>query len=450
MPIHPPRNVEMTRRQALWAGAIGSVGLSLPQLLRAEDRARPRREKSIIWIMPWGGPSQLDTFDLKPDAPREVRSPFKPIATRTPGFQICEHMPLLAAMSDRYAVIRSASHRVSTHNPGTHYTLTGYPPAITNVELTTARRTDHPSIGSVLSKVRPAASGLPSYVQIPLPLVDEGAFTGGQNAGFLGTAFDPLVVSKDPSQADFHVPGITLPPDISGQRLDDRRDLLRQLDAQVTQWSRAAAAQNMGTQHERAYNLLRSAASKQAFDVAAEPSRVRDRYGRTKLGQSVLAARRLVEAGVRLVLVADTLPNTNGRWDTHGGDKIYDNIQNQLTETDRAIAALLGDLEQRGLLEDTIVLWMAEFGRSPKQNKGGRDHWPQVYSLLMAGGGIRGGRVLGSSDFMAGAPREHPVRPEDVHATIYQLLGIPLTTEIHEPQGRPLAICTGTPIRGLL
>jgi hypothetical protein len=439
----------MTRRHVLWAGALGAVGLSLPQLLRAETQGRQRNERSIILVVPWGGPAQLDTFDLKPDAPSEVRSPFRPIATRTPGLSISEHLPRLAALSDRYAVIRSATHGVSTHNPATHYALTGYPPAIANVELTTARRTDQPAIGSVLAKLRPSAGSLPSYVQLPLPMIDNGAFSNGQNAGFLGTAFDPLVVSKDPNKPNFQVPASTLPAEINADRLDGRRDLLHQLDAHAEHWSSTAAVQNMGGYYQKAYQLLRSAASKQAFDVALEPAPTRDRYGRTTLGQSLLVARRLVEAGVRLVMVADTRPNTNDRWDTHGGN--YPVIAAQLRETDAALSALLEDLHARGLLSSTIVLWMAEFGRTPKaRNNGGRDHWPHCYSLLLAGGGIQGGRAHGSSDSMAAYPREQPVRPEDLHATLYHLLGIPLHTEIHDVVGRPVRICTGTPIRSLL
>ncbi len=442
------RDVPMTRRHVLWAGALGSVGLSLPQLLRAEAQNRRKQEISLILVVPWGGPAQLDTFDLKPSAPDEVRSPFRPIATRTPGLQISEHLPRLAGISDRYVIIRSAAHQITTHNPATHYALTGYPPAIANVELTTARRTDHPSIGSVLAKLRPSRGSLPSYVQLPLPLIDNGAFSNGQNAGFLGTAFDPLVVSKDPSKADFCVPAGSLPPEVNGDRLNGRRDLLRQLDAHAEHWSDTAAVHDMGIYYHKAYRLLCSAASKQAFDVTREPAPVRDRYGRGTLGQSLLVARRLVEAGVRLVLVGDTRPNTNDRWDTHGGN--YQAIAAQLRETDTALSGLLEDLHSRGLLPWTVVLWMAEFGRTPRARaNGGRDHWPHCYSLLLAGGGIQGGRVHGASDSIAAAPREHPVRPEDIHATLYHLLGIGLNTEIHDPVGRPIRICQGTPIRSL-
>jgi hypothetical protein len=440
----------MTRRQALWAGALGSVGLSLPQLLRAES-ATGRRAKSVIWIVPWGGPATLDTFDLKPHAPAEIRSTFRPIATRTPGLHISEHLPRLAAMSDKYAIIRSMSHRISVHNAATSYTLTGTPPTILNRELTTANRGDFPTVGSILAKFQPSRPGMPSYVQLPLPLIDNGAFTGGQTAGFLGTAFDPLVVAKDPNLADFEVPSAQLRSDITGPRLGQRRDILAQLDAHAEAWSQSAAAANMETQYERAYDLLRSAATARAFDVAMEPAAVRDRYGRNTLGQSVLVARRLIEAGVRLVMVSDTMPNTNERWDTHDPNS-YEarHIPTALEATDCAISSLLADLDERGHLDDTPVLWAGEFGRTPRRNQGGRDHWPHVYSMLMAGGGIRGGAVLGASDSTASSVRDHPVRPEDVLATVYSALGVPLDTEIHDTLGRPHRISSGEPVRPLL
>jgi hypothetical protein len=444
-----PRLARLTRRQALWAGALGSVGLSLPQLLRAET-ATGRRAKSVIWIVPWGGPATLDTFDLKPHAPAEIRSPFRPIATRTPGFHVSEHLPRLAAMSDRYAIVRSASHRISVHNAATSYTLTGMPPTIVNQELTTANRGDFPTVGSILAKFRPARSGMPSYVQLPLPLIDNGAFSGGQTAGFLGTAFDPLVVARDPNLADFEVPSAQLRSDMTGPRLGQRRDILRQLDDHAESWSQAAAAANMTTHYERAYDLLRSAATARAFEVAAEPAAVRDRYGRNTLGQSVLVARRLIEAGVRLVMVSDTLPNTNARWDTHDGNSYEKQfIPTALEFTDRAVSSLLADLDERGLLDDTLVLWAGEFGRTPRRNQGGRDHWPHVYSLLLAGGGIRGGAVLGASDSTASVVRDHPVRPEDVLATVYAALGVPLETEMHDTLGRPHRITSGEPMRQL-
>ena len=409
------------RREALWAGALGSVGLSLPQLLRAESAVRPARPKSIILVVPWGGPAQVDSLDPKPHAGAEHRSPFRPIPTNVVGTRISEHLPRLAHLADRYAIIRSASHRISTHNSATHYTMTGHPPTIVNRELVPAQRSDWPCVGSVLARFQPSTPAVhasnagngpslrvgvnghhaerdeyfvPSYMQLPLPLIDNGAFTGGQNAGFLGTAFDPLVIARDPNRADFSVPGLSPTAELSEQRLAGRADLLRRLDAHASAWRDTAAVQNMAAHYEQAYDLMRSAVARQAFDIAHEPERMRERYGRTRFGQSVLMARRLVEAGVRLVMVSDTLENTNDKWDTHGGD-VHPRIRTSLRESDQALAALMNDLRDRGLWDTTLVIWMAEFGRTPRvANGGGRDHWPQCYSLLLAGGGFAAARFM--------------------------------------------------------
>ncbi len=442
---------QFTRRQALVAGGLGTIGLSLPQLLRAERQAGSNGEKSIILVVPWGGPSQHDTFDPKPDAPTDVRSLFQPIATRTVGLRMGEHLPRLAAMSDRFAVLRAVSHDISTHNAATHLVLTGYPPRVINQELTKASRSDNPTLGSVLAKLRPSPKGLPAYVQLPLPMIDSGVFSNGQNAGFLGTAFDPLVATQDPKSGNFSVSSASRPEDIGPDRFDSRRDLLQQLNGQAARLSDAATVRDMSVCYTRAYDLLRSSASQQAFDPSQEPDRVRDRYGRNRLGQSALIACRLVEAGVRLVLVADTSENTNGKWDTHGD--LAKPLAKHLRETDQALSALLEALSDRGLLDTTIVAWMGEFGRSPKlntPNNGGRDHWPHCYSVLLAGGGIQGGRVVGSSDSLGAYPRNGRVRPEDIHATFYHLLGLSLDLELHDPLNRPYRLCSGKPIAELL
>ena len=443
----PYPTYRVTRRAALTCGALGAVGLSLPQLLAAEARARPARAKSIILVVPWGGPAQVDTLDLKPDAPAEVRGEFKPIATTVPGVRVCEHMPNLARLAGYYALVRSVSHRIGTHNSATHYALTGHPPAVINRELVPASRADFPCIGSVLAKLRPTDRALPAYVQLPLPLIDNGVFSGGQNAGFLGTSFDPFVVSQDPSKKDFAVNGLALPAGVDSERLAGRRALLGRLEGRTA--ASADPVRDLASYTERAYDLLSSAVSKRAFDLGREPEALRERYGMTRFGQSVLLARRLVEAGVRLVLVGDTMENTNDKWDTHNGG--YANIKKHILETDRGLAALLGDLRDRGLLQTTLVVWMAEFGRSPRMTpKGGRDHWPHCYSLLVAGGGIKGGQVYGSSDKIAAHPRENPVPPEDVHATFYHALGLRGDTTIADPFGRPMPLCTGRPLAALL
>lgn len=436
----------VSRREALRVGALGAVGLGLPQLFEAEARAKPAREKSVILIVPWGGPAQVDTLDMKPDAPDDYRGEFKPIATNVPGIHICEHLPQLAKRADRYAIVRSASHKITTHNSATHYALTGHPPAIVNREMVPASRSDWPCVGSMLARLRPTGQALPPFVQLPQPLIDNGIFSGGQNGGFFGPAYDPFILNQDPAQKDFAVTGLTLQPELTGERIVDRRDLLNRLEGEK---AAAPAATNLKVLYERAFKLIGSAAAGQAFDLRQEPAHVRQRYGPSRLGQSTLLARRLIEHGVRLVLVGDTQPNTNGRWDTHNGN-VYTNLKRSLAETDAALSALLDDLQDRGLLESTLILWMAEFGRSPKMGKGGgRDHWPHCYSFLIAGGGSKGGLVYGSSDRLAGYPREKPVPPEDIHATLYHALGIPKDTIIHDPLGRPIPLCDGTPLTAL-
>jgi uncharacterized protein (DUF1501 family) len=430
-----------TRRQALVAGGLGAVGLALPRLLAGEAPSGKNKKKSVLMVVPWGGPAQMDTLDPKPDAPEEVRGEFKPVATRVPGVRICEHLPKLAEMADRFAIVRSLAHQITAHNPATYYTLTGHKPTRL-AELAPPERADRPALGAVLAKEASPATGAPGYVVLPGAMSEKGVTASGQHAGFLGTRYDPLVVSADPSNPEFAVPEVTPAPDLTPERLSDRRGLLEQLESR-------RGTQPMDGYREQAYDLLGGAASRRAFELAREPARTRDRYGRTRLGQSVLLARRLIEAGVRLVLVNDANDKTNDRWDTHEGT--YPDIERNLTETDAALATLLDDLHQRGLLESTIVVWMAEFGRSPRADAtGGRDHWPRCYSALLAGGGIKGGQVYGSSDRIGAYPLDKPCAPEDIHATIYHLLGLPLRAEMKDAGGRPGVRCDGSVIRALV
>jgi len=440
-----PLDVTLNRRQALVAGALGTVGLSLPRLLAAEGATPKAKARSVLLIVPWGGPGQMDTLDMKPDAPEEIRGDFMPIATSVTGTRICEHLPRLAAMADQYSIVRSLTHKITAHNPATYYTLTGHQP-MTLKELAPAQRSDWPSIGSVLAKVKPTERSLPSYVMEPCPLVDNAVFNPGQHGGFLGTGYDPLILSQDPSKRDFAIPEMMLQTGVTRDRLGERRGLLDQLEAH--RGGQASTGDAFKGYRERAYDLLGSAASSQAFDLSQEPDRVRERYGKSRFGQSVLLGRRLIEAGVRLVMVSDTRETSNLRWDTHEGT--YDQIKQNLVETDVALPALLEDLRERGLLESTLVLWLAEFGRTPRcDGDGGRDHWPHCYSALLAGGGIEGGRVVGSSDRRAAYPQEAACSPEDMHATIYHLLGVPTDATVIDPFGRPARLCEGTPIRGL-
>ena len=440
--------VQYTRRQAIVAGGLGTVGLSLPQLLMAESNARTKSAKSVILVMPWGGPSQHDTFDPKPDAPDDIRSVYRDIATRTPGFRVGEHFGQLSALSDRYSILRAVSHDIGVHHAATHLALTGYRPRITNREVTAAAREDYPTMGSVLAKVMPSPRGTTSFVQLPHTLVDQNTFSNGQNAGFLGIAYDPLVITQESKTRDFRVPGTSLPEGVGPDRFGARCKLLRLLDARGARLSDSSSKiGDINVCYEQAFDLMRSAASRELFDVSREPEKVRRRYG-DHVGQSMLLARRLVERGVRLVFVNDA--HNNMKWDTH--DPNYGGgVERHMRETDQALSALLEDLDQRGLLETTIVAWMGEFGRTPKRKPdGGRDHWPSVYSILLAGGGIRGGRIVGASDSLGARPKEGKVSPGDILTTIYHLLGLPPTTEVHDPRGRPIRICTGEVIRYLI
>lgn len=438
-----------TRRELLRAGALGTFGLSLPQLLRAESAARPAKIKSCVFIFAWGGPSQQETFDMKPDAPAEIRGEFKPIATNVTGIQFCEHLPKLARLANHCAIIRSATHKNRVHNPGAYYALTGRKPERDIVEFP-ARRGDWPGLGSVVAKIQqPAAATVPPYVILPIFANDINIPTPGQHAGFLGASYDPLIIHADPNKPNFSVPALTPRADLTADRLDTRRGLLGQVNAQAAGMARVAAGIDLDRHLQRAFDLVSSPVAKKAFDIGQESAANRDRYGRTRHGQSVLMARRLVEAGVRLVLVNDAEDSgQNKRWDTHGGG--FKTMRKYLPETDNAVSSLIEDLRDRGLLDSTLIIWMGEFGRSPRvDNSGGRDHWPDVYSVLLAGGGIRGGQVLGSSDSRAAYPRDNPVGPEQIHATIYHALGLPEETHLTDSIGRPMALYQGKPIHSL-
>lgn len=441
-------NPILSRRQLLHAGALGAFGLTLPQLLRAEAAARPTKLKSCIIVFAFGGPAQQETFDMKPSAPEQVRGDFKPIATNVPSIQICEHLPQLATMADKFSIIRSATHKNRVHNPGSYYMLTGRKPVRDVVEFP-ATRGDWPAVGSILSRIRPSAQTVPPYVVLPVFANDIGIPTPGQHGGLLGAAHDPLIVSSDPSKPTFRVPALTPRAELTIDRLDARRNLLVEINRQVEELNRIASAGDLDRHHQRAFDLISSSAAMKAFDLSQESAATRDRFGRNRHGQSVLLARRLVESGVRLVLVNDAEENGQNKvWDTHGDG--FKTMRKHLPETDSALSALIQDLHDRGLLESTLVVWMGEFGRSPRVDKGGgRDHWPDVYSLVMAGGGIRGGHVHGSSDSRAAYPKESPVSPEEIHATIYHALGIPEDTHIHDNIGRPLALYSGKPIWGM-
>ncbi len=436
-----------TRREILHAGAIGLGGLSLPRLLRlqasaAADSRRPGKARSVILLFLSGGPSQLDTWDLKPDAAEEVRGTFRPIATNVPGIRISEHLPRMARLADRYVLVRSMSHASANHPAASYWMMVGSPMGRAAPQAVSLSREDRPHPGSVLAKLRPGPRHLPPFVMVPEAISPVGPERPGQYAGFLGAAYDPYRVNSDPNHPNYSPGALRLQPDLSPRRLQDRRHLLARLEA--------AAA--LDAHEARAFDLLASAEAQRAFDVSAESSATRDRYGRHIFGQSVLLARRLVEAGVRLVHV-NWVRHDNGQGG-QGYDSHRDHLDWSKTEllppTDAAIAALLEDLSDRGLLGETLVLVVGEFGRTPKFNKaGGRDHWPQCFSVMLAGGGLRGGQVHGRSDARAAYPTADPVSPQDLLATLYSALGIDPHTLIEDQQHRPYALVEGKPLSAL-
>jgi hypothetical protein len=427
----------LSRRRLLQVGGIGMLGLGLPDLLRASAPGAGRESgsaKSCIFIMQYGGASQIDSWDLKPDAPAEIRGPYRPIATRVPGIQICELMPRLANLADRCCFIRSMTHRQPDHGGAVHICLTGSAKPVDNA----------PHFGSVLAKLRPAARSVPPYVWVQN--LDADAGTRYLHGGFLGEAYAPLLVGRrldNPSAPGFRMKEFDPPSEVSAERMRQRQGLLQTVDAAGNAAAQARSAQAMRKYQERALDLVAGPEAGQAFDLTREPAKVRERYGRHPLGQNLLTARRLVEAGVRLVSVNAWVgfPANESllyvqTWDMHGA---AGNGQGSIFGTqarglgfalplvDVALTALLEDLEARGLLESTLVVVVGEFGRTPTISKSplpGRDHWPHCYSALLAGGGIRGGMVYGSSDKNGAYVKDKPVWPEDFGATLFQTLGV--------------------------
>jgi hypothetical protein len=430
------RNECLSRRQLLQLGGIGALGLGLPELLQAaspgsQSRATVQKPKSCIFIVQYGGCSQIDSFDLKPEAPAEIRGPFNPIATSVPGTRICEHMPRLARLADRYCLIRSMTHGNPGHDGGMHVCMTGHSAPAENT----------PYYGSIVAKLCPPAANVPPYVWLQNLAGDvQPRYLAG---GFLGAAYSPLRVGTDldnPSAPGFRVKALDPSAEVPAQRLLDRRRLLASVEA-AGQSPSGQSPENLGQYRERAVDLLTGHQTQAAFDLDCEPARLRDRYGRHPLGQNLLMARRLIEAGTRLVSVTAWTGNPPGEkfvnvqtWDMHGpgGAPYIGSIFGTgsfglgwaLPRVDEAVSALLTDLEDRGLLESTLVVMVGEFGRSPRIGNLGRDHWPACYSALVAGAGIRGGAVYGSSDKTGGYVRGNPVRPEDFGATLFHALGV--------------------------
>jgi hypothetical protein len=448
----------MSRRHLLQIGTAGLLGLSLPALLRAEEKPGKRkvRAKSVIFLHQFGGPTHLDTFDMKPGAPDGIRGEFKPIATKATGIQVSERLPRMAQVADKFTLVRSVHHTMKNHNGATYYSLTGHAPPIDDIRLRDSPEL-FPAFGSVVDRLAPAKGGMPTFVAYPHVLRD-GSITPGQHASFLGKTYSPLLITQDPNSADFRLPELSLPETLSLDRLENRREVQKLIDQQTELLEISPTAQGIDKLYQKALGMLTSPKVRQAFDLSKETAGLRDRYGRTTYGQSCLLARRLVEAGARFVNVyfANNIggrENTGG-WDTHAFDMkpMYPILKNYLLPvTDQAVPTLLEDLDSRGLLDDTLVVWMGEFGRTPRINaNGGRDHWPACYTVLFAGGGVKRGHVHGASDRTASYPAADPAKLDDVAATMFALLGLDPHTEIRDALNRPLPISEGNPIASVM
>ncbi len=454
------RAAAFSRRHLLKVGGLGLLGLTLPKLLQAEAQLGPSpkrvaRAKSVIFLYQFGGPSHIDMFDMKPDAPEAIRGPHKPIGSKADGIAVNDRLPRLAAVMDKVTLIRSMHHHMKNHNPASYYALTGHAPPVDDITLRDSPEL-FPAYGSVVDQLAPASGEMPTFVGLP-HVIGDGTITPGQGASFLGKLHDPLLVTRDPNKPDFKMPELTLPSHLSYERLVHRRSIQQIIDQQSRVQSYSAEARGMDANYQRALAMLDSPRLRNAFDLSAESTQVRDSYGRTTYGQSCLLARRLVEAGTKFVTVYFS-PNIGGDigsgWDTHGNNdkKMFPVIEKyHLPITDQTLPTLLEELDQRGLLETTLVIWMGEFGRTPRINeKASRDHWPQCYTVLLAGGGVKRGYVHGESDKTASHPAKDPVRPEDLAATIYHLLGFDPHTEVHATGNRPVLISEGTPIHGII
>lgn len=455
----------VTRREALQAGGLWLLGgLTLPRLLSAEQAQPPRRRgraRSVILLYLLGGAATQDMVDMKPDASSDVRGEFRPIDTRTPGLRVCEHLPRMAQWTHKMAIVRSLNHRAGCHNTLPSYTgLEELTP-----DNTTTRDTYPPSMGSVCEWLRTETRDLPDYVYMPCYLGwGQAIRRAGPYAGFLGQRYNPLFTevlpTRDPAvpapRAGYpatvlgepQLPSHQLAQGLTLDRLDGRQTLLEQLDGQMRALDTQPALDHFGRTQQRAFNLLTSTQVRTAFDLRREPAALRDRYGRTLFGNCALIGRRLVEAGVRFVNVTwdlfwDRVPINYDAWDTHTRNFPIMREYN-LPEYDRVHAALLEDLDQRGLLDETLVVTMSEMGRTPRINaNGGRDHWTYCYSMWLAGAGIRGGTIHGSSDAQAAYVRDNPVSTSDICATIYECLGIDPDMTVPDRGGRPVPIAHG-------
>jgi uncharacterized protein (DUF1501 family) len=427
----------VSRRSFLKAGVLGLTGLTLADVLRLRAaraaQGKPAKDAAVILIWKGGGPSHLDLWDLKPAAPAEYRGEFKPIRTNVPGIDVSEHLPLSARQTDKFAIVRSVTHPDAGHESASHYLLTGYRPTndIPSNEV--------PSYGSIVAKEKgPRRAGLPAYVAVPTA-------PRSTAAAYLGVAYNPFVVGADPSAANFSVRNLTLPNGISLARLENRRKLLASIDTLRRDADQTGLMEGLDAFTRKAFEMVTSPAARKAFAIGEEDAKTRDLYGRTNLGQSMLLARRLIEAGVTFVTV------NAGGWDTHANN--FEALKKQkLPPFDAGWAALVQDLHRRGLAQNTLVLVWGEFGRTPRINpQAGRDHWPGAQSVVLAGGGLKMGQAIGASDAKAEYPRERPLTPEDVLSTMYHFLGIDQNRDYLNEAQRPVKVLnSGTPIKELV
>jgi len=456
---HRFHSAAMSRRQLLKVGGLGLLGLNMPGLLRAAaaNKGPKPKVKSVIFLFQFGGPSHIDLFDRKPNAPEAYRGPLKGIPTSVPGLEVCEGLERTAKIMDKVTLIRSMTHTMKNHNSATYYALTGHSPPTDDIRLRDSLEL-YPAYGSVVDKLAPLRNDMPTFVSYPHVLAD-GSITPGQHASFLGKGHDPLFFTQDPNDPNFSLPELSLPAELSLERLQSRRELQKLIDQQSRLLDYSAAAKGLDAYYEKALAMLNSPRLRKAFDLASEPEKVREAYGRTTYGQGCLLARRLVEAGTKFVTVYFSSniggqSTESGGWDTHGfnNTRMYPIIQKyHLPITDQTLPTFLNDLDDRGLLQDTLVVWMGEFGRTPKINENAsRDHWPQCYTTLLAGAGVKRGFIYGASDKTASLPAENPVRPDDLAATIYYLFGIDPHTEVMGVGDRPLVIADGKPIMGIM
>ena len=444
----------LSRRRWLKIGGLGTLGLALPELLRAaaqnsSGRERSSSVRSCVLFLLHGGPSQLDTWDMKPSAPAEVRGEFLPIVTSVPGMQMTEALPMLAQQAHRFSIVRSMTHTAVNHNAATYFVTTGQPPPREQIAFTPTEN-DFPHLGAQVAFGRPSQGAVPTAVSLPDPVSDGPYSCPGQNGGFLGAAYAPFTIFGDPNDNDFVVDGLHEPTE--DDRIRGRQSLLRDLNRGIARRSESRPFDELDRYQQRAFSLLTSEPTRRAFDIRMESIRIRERYGRHKYGQSLLLARRLIEAGVRLVTVywGGRVNNPLPHWDTHFNN--HSRLKDELLPPfDQCFSAFLEDLAQRGLLDSTLVICMGEFGRTPRLgqftgngvNETGRDHWSHCYSLLIAGGRMPGGRIIGRSDRLAAYPADEPITPQDLAASLLCELVVDPTREVRDNFSRQVPLSTG-------